>query len=82
MAAVLGAPRLPAARLAGGWLFGPAPDLLLGCGLLSLLAFGVFMLGGSALRPEDSELRAQRDQLARLIGPGVANAAPTAEGAR
>jgi tetratricopeptide (TPR) repeat protein len=38
----------PVAR--SGWLFGPAPDLLLGCGALSLLAFGAFALGGEALR--------------------------------
>ena len=50
MAAVADAPRSPAATAARGWLFGPAPDLLLGCGLLSLLAFAVFMLGGERLR--------------------------------
>ena len=50
MVAIAEAPRLPAARPPGGWLFGPAPDLLLGCGLLSLLAFAAFMLGGASLR--------------------------------
>jgi tetratricopeptide (TPR) repeat protein len=49
MAAIASA-RLPSARSAGGWLFGPAPDLLIGCGLLSLLAFALFMLGGESLR--------------------------------
>ena len=50
MAAIAEAPRLPAARSPGGWLFGPAPDLLLGCGLLSLLAFGAFLVAGPTLR--------------------------------
>jgi tetratricopeptide (TPR) repeat protein len=50
MAAAAEAPRLSDARAAGGWLFGPAPDLLIGCGLLSLLAFAVFAAGGESLR--------------------------------
>ncbi|MBM4383429.1 MAG: tetratricopeptide repeat protein [Deltaproteobacteria bacterium] len=48
MGAIAAATTPPAAR--SGWLFGPAPDLLLGCGALSLLAFGAFMLGGERLR--------------------------------
>ena len=32
------------------WLFGPAPDLLIGCGVLYGLLFAAFAFGGSALR--------------------------------
>jgi tetratricopeptide (TPR) repeat protein len=32
------------------WLFGPWPDLLLGCGLLYALLFGVLVVAGPALR--------------------------------
>jgi tetratricopeptide (TPR) repeat protein len=34
----------------GGWLYGPLPDLLLGCGLLYALLFLAFALFGSSLR--------------------------------
>ncbi len=32
------------------WLFGPLPDLLLGCGLLYVVLFAVFAVGGAAVR--------------------------------
>jgi tetratricopeptide (TPR) repeat protein len=32
------------------WLFGPAPDLLLGCGLGYALLFGVFLFAGGTIR--------------------------------
>ena len=35
---------------ASGWLYGPIPDLLLGCGLLYALLFFVFALFGPSLR--------------------------------
>lgn len=34
----------------GGWLYGPLPDLLLGCGLLYALLFLAFAVFGSSLR--------------------------------
>ena len=37
-----------------GWLFGPFPDLLLGCGLGYLALFGVFAIGGAELRQSQS----------------------------
>jgi len=39
----------PAPR-AGGWLYGPVPDLLFGCGLLYALLFVAFALFGPSLR--------------------------------
>ena len=44
MTAVASPPR------ARGWLYGPLPDLLLGCGLLYTLLFFAFALFGSSLR--------------------------------
>jgi hypothetical protein len=38
--------RAPAPAPAQRWLFGPAPDLLLGCGLLYILLFGAFAVSG------------------------------------
>lgn len=32
------------------WLFGPVPDLLLGCGLLYVIAFGLFAVAGPEIR--------------------------------
>lgn len=43
----------PSASAAGPrppWLFGPGPDLLLGCGLLYALAFGAFLVLGPEIR--------------------------------
>ncbi len=53
---------MPAApKSAGRWLFGPIPDLLLGCGLLYALVLGAFALNGPALRAS------QADFLIRLL---------------
>jgi hypothetical protein len=38
------------------WLFGPWPDLLLGCGLLYALAFGVFLVAGEEIRAAQPHL--------------------------
>ena len=38
------------------WLFGPWPDLLLGCGLLYALGFGVFLLVGPEIRSAQPHL--------------------------
>ena len=38
------------------WLFGPWPDLLLGCGLLYTLAFAVFLIAGDGIRSSQPEL--------------------------
>jgi tetratricopeptide (TPR) repeat protein len=38
------------------WLFGPWPDLLLGCGLLYALGFGVFLLVGQEIRSAQPHL--------------------------
>jgi tetratricopeptide (TPR) repeat protein len=39
-----------AASTQRGWLYGPLPDLLFGCGLLYALLFVAFAVGGSSLR--------------------------------
>jgi len=38
------------------WLFGPGPDLLFGCGLLYVLAFGLFLVAGPELRSAQPSL--------------------------
>jgi hypothetical protein len=40
----------PSTPRAGGWLYGPIPDLLLGCGLLYALLFVAFAALGPSLR--------------------------------
>lgn len=37
------------------WLFGPAPDLLLGCGGLYIVLFGVMLAAGATLQPHQPE---------------------------
>jgi hypothetical protein len=43
-----------AAPPAGRWLFGPAPDLLLGCGLLYVFIFALYALGGEGIRASEA----------------------------
>jgi hypothetical protein len=38
------------------WLFGPAPDLAIGCGLLYVAVFGALAIGGEPLRSQRPEL--------------------------
>ena len=38
------------------WLFGPLPDLLLGCGLFYALLFAFSVFDGAALRAEQPEI--------------------------
>src|SRR5262245_37402163 len=38
------------------WLFGPWPDLLFGCGLLYVLAFGLFLVAGPEIRSAQPSL--------------------------
>ena len=37
----------------GRWLFGPVPDLLLGCGLLYVAVFAVYAVGGAEVRTSE-----------------------------
>ncbi len=56
MAASVAQPVTSAAPAAQGWLFGPVPDLLLGCGLLYLLGFPLLAAIGPELREAQPKL--------------------------
>ena len=45
----------PAASRAQAWLFGPLPDLLIGCGLLYALALPAFFVYGSEIRARQAD---------------------------
>ena len=45
----------PVSDRAQPWLFGPLPDLLIGCGLLYALALPVFFAYGSEIRARQAD---------------------------